>query len=1330
MKRKVLLLFVMFMCAVGTWAYNYPGNSASDVKDFGDGKTVCFYDDGGDTQQLVVGAGGLAEWFNDATIDKSYLGSTSRTKLVITGTLNADDIAAIKTYFTPFTTVDMEGVTLQEGASVKGMQLPNAQYIALPHGTPIADMKALNSTCPKLKAVAATNAASPTEFTGYSWAAGEIYNICQKGLVDGIAAGNCANEMSKLTIGGNVDDRDASTLVGADNVTNEKSAFSSGDAQYSRNEVMVNCSTDYLAPTHNGSGYSPWKGGNAISLDFTEALFENKGDLALISAGVTELLLPVDPTFTVINPFMFAELNDLEHIIIPNNIVTIGDGAFFCNGNVSKVEEISIGNGIKTIGNAAFAARGRNYLTDVRFAAGLSDVKILANVFSGCTAIKHMTLPQGIVSLGESCFEMLTSLESVHLPSTLQYIGINCFKLTGLTSVTIPKSVKIIDYHAFDLCRITDIYLMAENLEQLPYIFAQNTNYTQADAASTFGSNALNGNNTTPPVVTKVRDTEPMASKSADEGEEYFRLSVTQGNTIARLHYDENLESFINLNPWYFPGETTQKPASNTFSGQDPYANGGIVETEGLSNTFYLKDKENGTYPEADAGDLARPSWAAYFNSNSHKWDETVSIVNGNQSLTSADYSFEDGSSLQTPYYNPDNGELIPFTEVTTHVWKVLRKEGWRQFTFRAGDAASEDIVFKKMYQNVWYTMCFPFSLTDEQLETAFNAEYNIADFSGVEIVTEDGDGKPLDNKSLVIHFNKIAQPKYYDQDHNEYQRVPNSKEEYTVGRSVFNVYQYKRGDDTYKYVKTYSNKSYAKDGNADNGIVYIDGYLAQAGHPYMIHPNLGTAEGAPAVTANMVGINYFSKDRDVIDQLCKDRARSIDLGTGTGYEGVTYSNVDLSNIAVNTDKELTENIDQKTYSGYEGQTYTFIGNCNEYNSDAPAAPTIGNGLQAEPNIEDYVSAEYLPNGPTKAEQGPEPPAPTVEELPAPTDPRINPVTNPADDKTTYSDAFQTLYNTIHRTGVWNGSASVDYTYGEDIVSLPITQFGEAQYAYLPPDYSGTFVGYKVKNDASALKAYWELGDNDLFQESDFTALQTKCSNYADALVPYNEYLADVDNYINVLLPAYEENKQIWDEYRAAYAEWNSFDEEQAEADYQSALTEYGTQLGNYNNALNSVREANARAMSDWRASLSDYAVLIPTNAYFLSRKATEYYTHFFREIAPMTGREAGHGLWTRYSAVLVPNEAALAGIEAGVEPGQASGAKAVEMLFDEAYSHFYDATAIEEIVEDAKEKGQKVEFLNVVVSIDGKVVRRGDTSLQGLPSGLYIVNGKKYFVK
>ena len=593
---------------------------------------------------------------------------------------------------------------------------------------------------------------------------------------------------------------------------------------------------------------------------------------------------------------------------------------------------------------------------------------------------------------------MLNDLESVHLPSTLQYIGRQCFQQTGLTSLTIPTGVKIIDWDAFGLCRITDIYLMAENMSQLPYIYAKEWNKNSPEELTnggTFTGAALNGNNTTP----QVDEVTTLAKIDPEAAEEQYRLSVANGKTIARLHYSENLKSFIDFNPWYVPGQVTPKPSTNSLI---PYGgNGGINEAEGLSDTYFFKDKEGNTYPCANANDLTRPTMSAYFNSNSNEYD-----YYGNNT----DYPVEDASQYQQPYYNPETGELIPFTEATDYMYKVLRKEGWRQFTFKEGDAGSEDIVFNKSYENIWYTMCFPFSLTDEQLETAFNAEYNIADFSGVEIVTEDGDGKPLDNKSLVIHFNKIAKPKYYDQDHNEYQRVEGSKQTKQMGRSFFSIYTYTRNGDEYKYVETYSNKSYAKNGDKSNGIVYIDGYLAQAGHPYMIHPNLGTKQGDLPVVAHMVGINYYSKDADEINQLCKERARSIDLGTGKGYEGVTYSNVDLSDIAVNTDNELTENIDQKTYSGYGGQTYTFIGNCNEYDADADPMPSYENGgLQPEPSYPEVVA---------------EKPAENLE----------NPNPSLVDPATIYTSEFVTLYNSPVKYYDQNNNYTLTTTtYGEYI---------------------------------------------------------------------------------------------------------------------------------------------------------------------------------------------------------------------------------------------------------------------------------------------------------
>ena len=53
-------------------------------------------------------------------------------------------------------------------------------------------------------------------------------------------------------------------------------------------------------------------------------------------------------------------------------------------------------------------------------------------------------------------------------------------------------------------------------------------------------------------------------------------------------------------------------------------------------------------------------------------------------------------------------------------------------------------------------------------------------------------------------------------------------------------------------------------------------------------------------------------------------------------------------------------------------------------------------------------------------------------------------------------------------------------------------------------------------------------------------------------------------------------------------------------------------------------------------------------------------------------------------------------------------------------------ATAIEE----AKKEGKTIKYMDIVVSVDGQIIRSGSTSIEGLPRGLYIINGKKYYVK
>ena len=174
-------------------------------------------------------------------------------------------------------------------------------------------------------------------------------------------------------------------------------------------------------------------------------------------------------------------------------------------------------------------------------------------------------------------------------------------------------------------------------------------------------------------------------------------------------------------------------------------------------------------------------------------------------------------------------------------------------------------------------------------------------------------------------------------------------------------------------------------------------------------------------------------------------------------------------------------------------------------------------------------------------------------------------------------------------------------------------------------------------------------------------------------------------------------------------------------AAYPSALTAYQTALENYPDDL-----------AAWKATLAAQGgfIVIPQYAYFLGTKKGETYPKYFRERSNDPNRSTG--LWTQYSAIIIPNQAAIDGIEQDLD-AKTQSASGSKIAFDEPFFFINDspqgiATLIEKI---EKEEGKAdVEYMDIVVSIDGKIISRDKTAIEGLPKGVYIINGKKYYVK
>ena len=175
------------------------------------------------------------------------------------------------------------------------------------------------------------------------------------------------------------------------------------------------------------------------------SFFDGGDNVVLIgyTGGATEITLPANYKGKPygIGSRAFYGMSSITSIIIPANITSIGDSAFY--GCEALAIEITIPASQTVIGDYTFY--NCKAITKINLHAGVTQIGAYA--FYGCTSLDTLTLHEGVTVIGGYAFYNCVKFDAITIPSTVSQIGDYAFY--GL------KNVKTLNYNAVSVSLAT-----------------------------------------------------------------------------------------------------------------------------------------------------------------------------------------------------------------------------------------------------------------------------------------------------------------------------------------------------------------------------------------------------------------------------------------------------------------------------------------------------------------------------------------------------------------------------------------------------------------------------------------------------------------------------------------------------------------------------------------------------------------------------------------------------------------------------------------------------------------------------------------------------------
>ena len=137
----------------------------------------------------------------------------------------------------------------------------------------------------------------------------------------------------------------------------------------------------------------------------------------------------------------------LKQLLLPESLCQIGKEAF---SDCTTLSSIYIPQYISTISKGML--RNAHKLSETLFSSESRLLKIQADAFSECSALREISFPDSLQEIGNGSFYKCKNLSEVHFSENLKVISNQAFYSCGLTSLELPDSLEILDESAFFKC--------------------------------------------------------------------------------------------------------------------------------------------------------------------------------------------------------------------------------------------------------------------------------------------------------------------------------------------------------------------------------------------------------------------------------------------------------------------------------------------------------------------------------------------------------------------------------------------------------------------------------------------------------------------------------------------------------------------------------------------------------------------------------------------------------------------------------------------------------------------------------------------------------------